>query len=263
MSLAGRYDDYSDFGDTTNPKVAVRWSPIDSLAFRASWGTGFRAPSLAQIGLGPSQESQFFKDTFGCADHGISGSALRSRSTTRRLLRVIRISQPEDSETFNVGAAWQPSAMWRVSVDYWDIMQEDKIDTPFGFVYTHNCNDQASTVCRARDAGRWRHAGPTQSKLRTVFTNIGEQSVTGIDLGASFATDLGAGCVDPRSRVFASARVRAGRANFAGTGFVTRDLTGEYEYPEDRFVLTGDWAMDAWDFYAAVNYIGSFEDAPD
>lgn len=31
----------------------------------------------------------------------------------------------------------------------------------------------------------------------------------------------------------------------------------------DRFVLTGDWATDAWDFYAAVNYIGSFEDAPD
>ena len=51
--------------------------------------------------------------------------------------------------------------------------------------------------------------------------------------------------------------------NSAGTAFVTRDLTGEYEYPEDRFVLSGDWAMDTWDFYAAVNYIGSFEDAPD
>src|SRR6185503_2534975 len=48
LSLAGRYDDYSDFGDTTNPKVAVRWAPIQELAFRASWGTGFRAPSLAQ-----------------------------------------------------------------------------------------------------------------------------------------------------------------------------------------------------------------------
>ena len=44
---------------------------------------------------------------------------------------------------------------------------------------------------------------------------------------------------------------------------MTRDLTGEYEYPEDRFVLTGDWALDTWDFYAAVNYIGRFEDAPD
>ncbi len=46
LSLAGRYDDYSDSGNSTNPKVAVRWAPIESLALRASWGTGFRAPSL-------------------------------------------------------------------------------------------------------------------------------------------------------------------------------------------------------------------------
>ena len=69
LSLAARYDDYDDFGNTTNPKLAVRWAPIDSLALRASWGTGFRAPSLAQIGLGPSQESQFFTDIYGCADN--------------------------------------------------------------------------------------------------------------------------------------------------------------------------------------------------
>ena len=66
--VAARYDDYSDFGDTTNPKIAPRWAPVNRCAFRASWGTGFRAPSLAQIGLGPSQESLFFSDTFGCAD---------------------------------------------------------------------------------------------------------------------------------------------------------------------------------------------------
>jgi outer membrane receptor protein involved in Fe transport len=44
---------------------------------------------------------------------------------------------------------------------------------------------------------------------------------------------------------------------------VTRDLTGEYEYPEDRFVLTGNYVLDNWDFYAAVNYTGEFQDAPD
>ena len=39
--------------------------------------------------------------------------------------------------------------MWRVSLDYWDIKQEDKIDeVPFGFIYDLECNNQASTVCR-------------------------------------------------------------------------------------------------------------------
>ncbi len=260
LSLAGRYDDYSDFGDTTNPKLAVRWSPIDELAFRASWGTGFRAPSLAQVGLGPSHDSRFFIDTYRCADQPGSPAC-------DPLDYTIQISgnpelQAEESETWNVGAAWQPSAMWRVSVDYWDIVQEDKIDTPFGATYTNNCNDQTSTVCPRGTPG----VGETLGELievQTVLTNIGEQSVTGIDLGASFATDLGAGALTLGLEYSHLLEFEKVEQNFEGTGFVTRDLTGEYEYPEDRFVLTGDWALENWDFYAAVNYIGSFEDQPD
>ena len=49
-----------------------------------------------------------------------------------------------------------------------------------------------------------------------------------------------------------------------GTSFVTRDLTGRVlEYPEDRFVLTGDWGFDVWGVRATLNYTGSFEDTPD
>lgn len=47
--LAARYDDYSDFGDTFNPKIAFRWEPIKQLMFRTSYSTGFRAPSLYDI----------------------------------------------------------------------------------------------------------------------------------------------------------------------------------------------------------------------
>jgi outer membrane receptor protein involved in Fe transport len=45
--------------------------------------------------------------------------------------------------------------------------------------------------------------------------------------------------------------------------FVTRDLTGEYEYPEDRATLSADWDHDKWGLFATVNYIGSFQDMPD
>lgn len=48
VQLAGRYEDYSDFGSTTNGKVAARLKPIDGLAVRGSASTGFRAPSLHQ-----------------------------------------------------------------------------------------------------------------------------------------------------------------------------------------------------------------------
>ncbi|HEV7716972.1 MAG TPA: TonB-dependent receptor, partial [Steroidobacteraceae bacterium] len=51
--------------------------------------------------------------------------------------------------------------------------------------------------------------------------------------------------------------------NAAGTAFVTRKLTGEYEYPEDRATLSADWGNEAWGVYANLAYIGPFEDTPD
>ena len=125
LCLAVRYDDYSDFGDTTNPKLAVRWAPIESLAFRASWGTGFRAPSLAQIGLGPSQESQFFTDTLGCADNPLycAGDGLQHRLHRQSRPGRRRNRRPSTS-------AWPGSRAKAGTsrVDYWDIKQDDKID---------------------------------------------------------------------------------------------------------------------------------------
>ncbi|HEY0164718.1 MAG TPA: TonB-dependent receptor, partial [Sphingomicrobium sp.] len=47
-TLAGRYENYSDFGSTWNGKAAARWEPITGYAVRGSISNGFRAPSLHQ-----------------------------------------------------------------------------------------------------------------------------------------------------------------------------------------------------------------------
>jgi iron complex outermembrane receptor protein len=49
LDVAGRYDEYSDVGITRNPKIGLDWSPIEELKLRASYGTSFRAPTIAQI----------------------------------------------------------------------------------------------------------------------------------------------------------------------------------------------------------------------
>jgi len=49
LSLAGRYEHYSDFGDTTNPKFGVTWKPVPELTVRASYGTSFRAPTFVEV----------------------------------------------------------------------------------------------------------------------------------------------------------------------------------------------------------------------
>ncbi len=48
-NIAVRYDHYSDFGSTTNPKVSLRWQPLPTFLMRASWGTGFLAPTLYEL----------------------------------------------------------------------------------------------------------------------------------------------------------------------------------------------------------------------
>jgi outer membrane receptor protein involved in Fe transport len=49
LNLAGRYDDYSDFGHTLNPEARLRWTPLEWLKWRASWGRSYRAPKLDDL----------------------------------------------------------------------------------------------------------------------------------------------------------------------------------------------------------------------
>jgi outer membrane receptor for ferrienterochelin and colicin len=260
MQLAGRYDDYSDFGSTTNPKVALRWAVTDTFAVRGSWGQGFRAPSLAQVGLGPSDDSLRFVDRYWCEEQGVDPCV--------GLDYVVRFSgnpdlQAEESESYNFGFAWQPTDAFSIGVDYWDIKQEKKIDkVPHGFLYNEFCNVQDTTVCDRLDP----LPGDTLGELLRInssYTNIGEQSVDGVDLTARYAFDVKGGAVTlgfDYTHLLDFTRVEL---DSAGEDLVSRDLTGEHEYPQDRFVLTGNWVTGDWGVHLAFNYIGEFEDAPD
>jgi outer membrane receptor protein involved in Fe transport len=256
LQIAGRYDDYSDFGDTTNPKVALRWSPVDSFALRASWGEGFRAPSLAQIGLGPSQESEFFQDTFGCADN----VAYCANTDFLIIFSGNPDLQPEESENFNIGAVWQPTGSTNVSLDFWDIQQDAKIDeVPRVFLYNQECNNQASTVCVRGAPLPGDTLGPLQF-IRSGFRNIGSQSTQGVDLAVYHNMGLGDGSLTlglDWSHLLEFDKTLLGAD---GLTFETQQFAGEYEYPEDRVALTGDYRIGDWGVNARINYLSSFND---
>ncbi|MBC2661491.1 TonB-dependent receptor [Novosphingobium flavum] len=50
INFAGRVDDYSDFGSTTNPKIAANWEVIEGLKIRGNWSRSFVAPALTSFG---------------------------------------------------------------------------------------------------------------------------------------------------------------------------------------------------------------------
>jgi iron complex outermembrane recepter protein len=49
LTAAARYDHYSDFGSTTNPKYGLNWAPVDGVTLRASYGKSFHAPQLSDL----------------------------------------------------------------------------------------------------------------------------------------------------------------------------------------------------------------------
>ena len=51
LEASWRHDQYSDFGGTSNPKVALDWSPIDWFTFKVAWGTNFRAPAVGELSI--------------------------------------------------------------------------------------------------------------------------------------------------------------------------------------------------------------------
>jgi iron complex outermembrane receptor protein len=124
--LAARYDNYSDFGNTTNPKVALRWQPAKSLLFRSSYGTGFRAPTLPDL---------FTPLTSGFTRLRYSDPL---RCPVTHLLSDCDVSFPvvgggnpdlaaEKSEQYNFGVVWELITGLSVAIDHWSISKTETI----------------------------------------------------------------------------------------------------------------------------------------
>ncbi|NMH66414.1 TonB-dependent receptor plug domain-containing protein [Shewanella salipaludis] len=250
LQLAGRYDHYSDFGSTTNPKIAFQWGIMDELTARGSWSTGFRAPSLAQIGLGPSQESSFFKDNYRCAADGVDCEALDYNTEFAGNSEL----DAEESETWNVGIIWAPTHKLDMGLDIFSITQDNKIDKqPLGAIYDANCNDQNSTICERLAPQPGQTLGPIDV-IHSSFINLSSQEVQGADISAHYGLELD---------------------NYGDLKFGLEwsylysfekdhlDYTGEYKFPQHRWLATTNWQMDDFSANLNISYIGEFEDTPD
>lgn len=129
LSLSGRYDEYSDFGSTTNPKVGLNWDPIESVTVRGTYGRSFRAPGVRQVGA-----------TVGSVFYDAATAAIIARDPTRGAAQVNTIQliggnrdlQPEEARTYSFGLDWLPSFLpdLGASVTFYDIEFTEAIGTP-------------------------------------------------------------------------------------------------------------------------------------
>ncbi len=128
LQFALRHDHYQKIGATTNPKIGLRYAPMDQLTFRASAGTGFRAPSMNDLYRSVKvSETATLPDPVcmreNANDLGFCANNWETRTYSNANLK------PEKSRQFSIGMLADPTPQWSVGLDYWHIEKRDLIST--------------------------------------------------------------------------------------------------------------------------------------
>lgn len=167
IDLAGRFENYSDFGNTLNGKLAVRYEFVKNYAVRAAVGTGFRAPSLQQ---------QYFNNSY--ADISTSGLKIvtkgifRNDSQAARDLNFDKLKQ-ETSVNASAGFTFKPLNNLFITIDGYWIRVKDRI------VITSNITDE-----------RLANYGVESGRF---FANAIDTETKGLELVATYDWKLGGG----------------------------------------------------------------------
>ena len=171
LGEAGRYDHYSDFGGALTYKTSARAEATDWLSFRASMGTGFRAPSMQQeyynsistLANGPNK-SLVNVGTFQVDDPvsvALGATPLK----------------PETSHNYSVGAVVTPLAGLSITADLFRINVANRITL---------INSQSGAVVNAALAA----AGITNVQQVAFFTNGANTRTTGGNVTLSYSGEF-------------------------------------------------------------------------
>ena len=212
VQLAGRYENYSDFGSVAKPKVAFAWDVVDGVRFRGSWQKGFRAPNLETTNPFSYSRTNTVTDYYRCEADLRAGRISTFSACSRGVgIRFTTAGNPnlkaETSESYSYGVVLQPTFIpeqlgrFTVTVDRWQIKQQGIVGTLgstnaaiqdylFRLTGTTNAN-----VVRAAptvdDVAFFNGTGLTPVgqilEIRDQFKNLQPQTVSGIDFGLNWS----------------------------------------------------------------------------
>lgn len=284
VRLAGRYDDYSDFGGDFNPSVGLRFRPAESLVIRGGWNTSYRAPSLSQVGAGTTLSS----GAIPCN----TGSEFRTNFCRNGSRDVSYLSQvfgnpdleAETSEAWNLGLVWSPGERTSLSLDYWSFDQENLVDIADLDLFRRALTDSSllyttGSGARPRPPGAIgivTSTGTVNGRIVEAFlelTNIGVQRTEGLDfrLDHAFGTEVAGGelrawldgtwvrSFERSELCSASTPLRRGFGPCVD-GARLVELVDEFRYPE--WLGNAGLTWEGGDFEASVwtNYTGGYYD---
>ncbi len=136
MQLAGRFENYSDFGSVAKPKIALAWDLVDGVRLRGSYSEGFRAPNLEQTNATEYARLAAGVDHIRCEADVRAGRIANFSACGQNTAGVSLLVagnpdlDPEESTNTSFGLVLQPIfaddtfGEFSFTVDRWKIEQE-------------------------------------------------------------------------------------------------------------------------------------------
>ncbi len=251
--IAGRYEDYDDFGSQASGKLSARYAFTDAVALRGTVSSGFRAPSLAQ---------QYFQTISTIYLAGIPEPfEIRTFPASSAVAQAFGAEplQPEESLSYSLGLVLQPAERLYVTIDAYHIEVDDRIA-----LSSNLTGDAVRALLESRgifgvNGGRY-------------FTNAIDTRTQGIDVVANYGLDVGGGTLDLTAgwnwTDTEITRIAPNPEELEQAGLnlerIDRTEIGRIEdgFPNTKLLLSGTWSLDAWDFSLAATRYGSVTTRP-
>jgi iron complex outermembrane recepter protein len=264
LSIAGRYEHYSDFGSSTTPKFGVAYVPVSDLTLRATWGKSFRAPDL---------ETEFGESelvAFPASDFGIAASPHAQGLYLNGANPLLR---PETARSWTTGFDYSPS--WipplRVNLTYFNIDYQNRITSPsttltgvignpiYAPFVTFNPSPALQAALVARSSLFNNATGATYDPASVVaffddqLQNAAEQHASGFDLTGDYRVHSSFGDFDLTAN---AAWLKLTQALTPTSPETT--LSGTiFNPPRFKARLGATWQRGSWSAASFVNYVST------
>ena len=220
LQLAGRAENYSDFGSVTKPKIALAWDLVEGVRMRGSWQQGFKAPNLETTSPFTFARAQTVTDWYRC-QAALNKGVISTFSACNYTFGITYNEsgnpqlKPETSESYNYGAVLEPKFLsseqghLAFTIDRWQIKQVGIVGV-VGYP-TVAVQDYASRIQGGAGAANLIRSAPTvddvafyagsglapagtPTQVNDAFQNLLPQTISGIDIGLvwdRFTRDFG------------------------------------------------------------------------
>ncbi|MBO6658421.1 MAG: TonB-dependent receptor [Pseudomonadales bacterium] len=242
LQYAARYEDFSDFGNTLNGKLAGRYRVNDSFALRGAISTGFHAPTPGQ-----SNVSTIITTFDGTTGLQVEEGLLPVSNPAVILAGGAPLTE-EESTNYSFGFTADIGDWVNLTTDFYLIEVEDRIYRTGDIPVPPQPTD------------------PPGAPARTIsfYTNALDVEHQGVDLVATSGFELGSNTTLNLSMAYAYNEINVtDQKLIRGIQPVSDGNVEDIEnnYPEHKWVLTGNFLIgESWNVMARVNYYGDHYD---